>query len=69
MDAGTRLEATYRGHHIAVKATRRSTWWSWSYLIEGRIRGTGENGAQLSAEAALKQGMLAAQVCVDDVLK
>ena len=69
MDARNRLEVTYRGHDLCVEAAKRSTWWSWSYLIKGRTRGAGHIGAQPSAEAALEQGMSAAKACVDEMLK
>ena len=68
MNAKKRLEVIYRDHHLLVEAAKRSTWWSWSYLIEGRVQGTGHVGTQLDADAALTHGLSAAKACVDEML-
>ena len=67
MDARNTLKVTYKAHHLYVEATKQSMGWSWSYLVEGHIRGVGKNGALPGADAALKEGISAAKACVDEM--
>lgn len=64
-DIETRRREKYRGHRISVEAIESKTGrWYWTYLIDGRIGGQGRTLLD-SVEAALRQGMNAAECRAD----
>ena len=60
-----RLTQIYRGHEIQVDAIKTTTGWSWRYLIDGHVASLRKIKLLPDAEAALRQGLAAAQARVD----